>query len=170
MAISGSFQPYAGVGGRGIEAVYLVLHLGVLGERTEPMGKTGRHEELTEVIGRQLESAPLPEGGRRGAQVDNDIVDGAPGCAKQLALSVGRQLEVHAAQHPFGNGERMVVLDKGHADTALCKGLDGIAFDEEPPRIAVDIGFNKKNALQVGWDEVHRLCSKGFGSSAISRR
>jgi hypothetical protein len=76
--------------------------------------------------------------------------------AHELALRMRRQLVVKAAQHALG-GARMVVLHEAHV-AAEC-GVEGAlaeAFEEEPARVAEDLGLQDEHIGQRCANHVHQ--------------
>ena len=76
------------------------------------MGKAHRHPQLLLVLGAQLRSHPLAKRGRAAAQVHRHIEDRADGAAHELALGLGFELVVEAAQYAAA-GAGVVVLAEG---------------------------------------------------------
>ena len=92
----------------------LVEHLGVLAQGEEAMGKTHRHPELLVVLGAEFSGHPLAEGGRAAAQIHRHIQDRAEHAAHELALGMGRELVVQAAQHTAAGAGVVVLHERGH--------------------------------------------------------
>lgn len=61
--------------GRGIQRAAFVLKNAVVGQCQEPMGKARGNKQTTAILRTQDGAKMLPVGGRRGAQVNRDIVD-----------------------------------------------------------------------------------------------
>jgi hypothetical protein len=76
------------------------------------VGKAHRHPQLLLVLGAQLRSHPLAKRGRAAAQIHRHIEDRPHRAAHQLALGLGFQLVVEAAQHAAA-GAGVVVLAEG---------------------------------------------------------
>ena len=75
------------------------------------MAKAGRHQELLEILGRELDADPVGERRRAEAQVDGHIEDAADRAAHELGHGRPLILVVQSAQHAV-LGARVIVLDK----------------------------------------------------------
>ena len=77
------------------------------------MSEAGRHVELA-IVGRaQLERLVLHEARRIGAQVDDDVHDGALHATHELGFDGVAMLEMHAANGALLRGDRSVLLHEG---------------------------------------------------------
>ena len=83
---------------RRVEVVALVLEDDLGSEYTESVGETPGNEELAVVFLRQLHGDMFPEGGGTFADVHCHIEHGTFDHPYQLALCVGRLLEMQSAQ------------------------------------------------------------------------
>ena len=84
---------------RRVEVVALVLENDLGSEHAEPMGEAPGYEELAVVVLRQLHGDMFPEGGGTFANVHRHVEHGTPDHPYQLALRIGRLLEMQSAQH-----------------------------------------------------------------------
>ena len=82
-----------------IEVVALVLEHGRLAQHGKAVGEALRDEELAVVVLRQLHGHVLAVGRASLADVHRHVEHRAAHAAHQLALGVGRTLEVQAAHH-----------------------------------------------------------------------
>ncbi len=74
------------------------------------MRETFRHIEHLVIICRELRPYPLLIGRRRWAQIDNDVINPAPGTAHQFGLFEWGRLVVHSPQGTLIDAERDIDL------------------------------------------------------------
>jgi hypothetical protein len=72
----------------------------------------------------------------------------------QLALGMGRSLEVQASQNPLPR-EGLVILDKIFGDPVGRKKILAIALQKMTPGIAKNPGFNDEESGQGSGLEIH---------------
>ena len=111
------------------------------------MGEAGWHPELLMVGSAQADPNPVPEGGRTAAQIHRHVKDFPHHAAHQLALGLGRQLVMQAAQHALGRA-RMVVLHKSPRPGKRLKGALVPALEEKAAPIAKQPGREQQGPLQ----------------------
>lgn len=72
----------------------------------------------------------------------------------QLALGMGRGLEMQASQNPFAR-EGLVILDKIFADPVGRKKILAVALQKMTPGIAKNPGFNDEESGEGAGLEIH---------------
>src|SRR5262245_47088341 len=92
------------------------------------------------------------KGGRAVTDIHGDIKDGAPCHTHELALGMGRTLEMEAAQHTSGARQRMIVLYEGTTYAGSAQHLMVVSFRKEAALIT-------KNRRR---EELHLSQSKRF--------
>ena len=140
----------ARLGRRVVEAREQVGDVGRLAEDGEAVAEADRHVELAVALVVEDVALPLPEGRRAPAQVDGDVEDLAPGAADQLRLA-GLGLEVDPPQRR-PRGARVVVLDELDVDPQLGPGVAAVGLDHEAALVAVDLGLEQHDPLELGRD------------------
>src|SRR5262245_36111145 len=95
----------------------LVEDLGVVLERLEAMGEPGRYVDHPAVDRAEHHRRVAGERGRARAEVDDHVVDGAPGTADELRLGPGRHLIVHSAECALPRVERGAALRDARLET-----------------------------------------------------
>ena len=144
------------VGLRGVEVVALVLEDGRLAQYGKAVGEAAGDEELAVVLFCQLYGDMLPVGGRAFADVDGYVEDPAADAAYQLALCIGRTLEVQPAHHAVARHALVVLYELYRAylfvELFLRKGLEKVA-----PGIPKDAGLYNYYAFYRGLDDFHFL-------------
>jgi hypothetical protein len=102
----------------------------------------------------ELVALPLAERGRVAPQVDGDVPDAPPRAADQLRLSGEVVLEVQPAQDP-GARAGVVVLDEVGGDPGRAPRLGAVGLDEEAAVVAVDVGLERDDALELALEDLH---------------
>src|SRR5271157_5059232 len=121
---------------RGVELVDEIKGLGILDQGDEAVPEASGNVHHPAVVGGQLGSETLPEGGRTRAQVEDEIVKCPTDAAHQLGLGSGCKLIVHAAKRALLSAERVVNLDKA-GNKLVCSELSfAKGPGEETPVVA----------------------------------
>lgn len=111
------------------------------------MGEARRHPQLLVVLGAQHRPHPLAERGGTAAEIHRHIENLPQHAPHQLALGMGRQLVVQAAQHASA-GEGVVVLHKrGGADQPVEHPLVP-ALEEKAALVAEQARSEEQRAFQ----------------------
>ena len=118
--------------------------------------KALRDKHLAVVFATQFGHCILAKSGALGANVNRHIEYSALYHAHQFCLLIGRPLEVQTTQHtPLGAA--LVILHKGYLNACLGTKTLGIErLEEVSPLVAKHLWLNNKNALYVGFYNIHR--------------
>src|SRR5205085_12083648 len=123
--------------------------------RLEAVRETFGHVEHELVLFGQLDAKPLLEGGRIGAQINDDIVERAARAAHEFCLRVGRVLKVHAAQCAFAPVARDVALDNRRGKTLRRKLARRPSARKKTALVLESLRLDHKRARQFRLDEDH---------------
>jgi hypothetical protein len=107
-----------------------------------------RHQELAMQLVVELVALPPPVRGRGTPQVDGDVPDRAAQAANELRLARGG-LEVEPAQDAAARA-RVVLLHELEVHPQLAPRVVAERLDEEPAVVAVHVGLDEDEALDLG--------------------
>jgi len=127
----------------------------VLARHAEAVGEACGDEELSAVLGAELDHHVSAEGRRALAHVERDVDDGPLEHLDQLRLRP-RVLKVKATQDA-PRGARHVVLDEVARDAGGAIALGVKALEEEASRVAEHLGLDDQHARERRLDHVHAL-------------
>src|SRR5258705_2141093 len=126
-------QPAFGV--RRVELADVVAGLGAVFQDLIPVREALRHVERAVVVGAELDRDVLQVRRALGAQVHDDVVDGAARGTHQLRLRRRRELEVHAAHGALLAVEGDVGLGHHGLQAVPLELALGKNAGEEPPAV-----------------------------------
>jgi len=110
-------------------------------------------EQLVMGLVVELMAFPSAIGGGVRAKIDRDIPDPAAGAADQLRLA---PLQVDASQHGTGRAA-LVLLYELELDFQLLHPAAPEGLDEEAAFVAVDVGFDQDQVVDLGRQALHQL-------------
>ncbi len=121
------------------------------------MGEAFRHEELIAPLGADLDGHMLAIARRALADVDDDIEDGAPQHADELALGMGRLLEMQAANRSGRAGEGDIVLHEMAVEAGGGEGPGIVPFAEIAAPVAEATGLVDPDIGESGRNDFHAI-------------
>jgi hypothetical protein len=92
---------------------------------------------------------------RPNADVDSNVEDRADSDPHQLCLRHWRRLEMQAAQHTFGGGVGVVLLDEPNIDPVLDQHILAKDLGKKPARIAMTNRRDDFHVGNFGADDLH---------------
>lgn len=113
-------------------------------------------KELAFILAREFNGDILAKSGALGAYIYRHIEHPALYHAHQFCLLIGRPLEVQTTQHP-PLGAALIVLHKGPLNARFGTKTLGIKrLEKVSPLVTKHLWLNNKNALYVGFYNIHR--------------
>ena len=109
---------------------------------------------------------PSEKGGRRGPQIDDDVVDGAARTAHELSFGLGGRLVVQTAQGATPRVERDAGLDEPGWQPGGRELFLAERPREEPPIVDVPLDIDDHGVGKLGGREAHQnTVSSGIGTT-----
>src|SRR5713101_1647314 len=151
---------------RRVEICRLVEHFCGFAQHAEPVRETYRYPEQFVRFGAQANAFPPTKGRGTAADVHRDIKDFAGDNADELPLRLA-DLVVQPAQHALLRA-RVIVLDKGRADSLALELPLVPALEEESARVAEHSGLKEQHIRESCRNDLH--AARGLAPSRSSER
>jgi len=145
-----------------------VEDLGRVRQRLEPVREADRNIELPTPGRIEFDPMPVPEGRRAGADIDDDIEDGAGGHPHQLGLAVRRPLQMQAAQGAFAPIEGVADLVEMRVQPG---GGEGLGAEQAAKLAALVAGRFRRDQHRAGKRRLFEdhSTTTGAGSGRMNR-